>query len=86
MILFFFVICQYRKEVRNAYKGGGLVEAMYCLLNITLIYPIFANKKNPIFLYNCCQKWLDNLLISFLFRLYFVQDFLYRLETQSNRQ
>jgi hypothetical protein len=57
----FFVICQYRKEVRNAYKGGGLVEAMYCLLNITLIYPIFANIKNPIFLYNCCQKWLDNL-------------------------
>jgi hypothetical protein len=45
----FFVICQNKKEVRNAYKGGGLVETMYFLLNIILIYPIFSNKKNSYF-------------------------------------
>ena len=27
--VFFFVICQYKKEVRNGYKGGGLVEAIF---------------------------------------------------------
>ena len=25
----FFFICQYKKEVKKCYKGGGLVEAMY---------------------------------------------------------
>jgi hypothetical protein len=29
MILVFFFICQYKKEVKKCYKGGGLVEAMY---------------------------------------------------------
>ena len=61
MILVFFVICQYEKEVRNAYNGGGLVEAMHFLLSITSIYFMFSNKTHPIFLYNFCQKWLDNL-------------------------
>jgi hypothetical protein len=61
MILFFLVICQYKKKVRNGYKGGGLVEAMYFLLNITCFYPIFSFLQNPIFLYNFCQKWLDTL-------------------------
>jgi hypothetical protein len=34
---------------------------MYFFLDITLIYPIFSLKKNPIFLYNFCQKWLKTL-------------------------
>ena len=35
------------------------VEAMYFLLNITLIHPIFLLKKNPIFLYNFCHFRLE---------------------------
>ena len=46
---FFWVICQYKKEVRKCYKGGGLVEAMYFLLNITLIYPLFSLKQKSYF-------------------------------------
>jgi hypothetical protein len=60
MILFFLVICQYKKDVRKCYKGGGQVEAMYFLLNITVIYPIVSLKK-IIFYYSFCQKWLDTL-------------------------
>jgi hypothetical protein len=60
MILVFWVICQYKKEVRKCYKGGGLVEAMYFLQNITVIYPIFSLKK-ILFYYNFGQKWLDTL-------------------------
>jgi len=43
------------------------VEAMYFLLNIPSIYPIFIlyfQEKNQIFLYNCCQKWLDTLKVT----------------------
>jgi len=43
----------------------GEVEAMYFFakytLNLPYIYPIFSSKKNPIFLYNFGQKWLDTL-------------------------
>jgi hypothetical protein len=59
-----------KKEVRNAYKGDGLVEAIYFLLNITSIYPIFSNKKNPIYVF--VKSRLTTCTISFLFRLYFV--------------
>ena len=56
----FFFVCQYKKEVRKCYKGSGLVEAMYFLLNIAVIYLIFSLKK-ILFYYNFCQKWLDTL-------------------------
>ena len=61
MLLFSFVIRQYKKEKRNGYKGGGLVEDMHFLRNITLIYHIFSLIKAIIFQYNFCQKWLDTL-------------------------
>ena len=59
-LFFFLVICQYQKEVRKCYKGGGLVEAIYVLLNITVMYPIFSFKK-ILFYYNFCQKWLHTM-------------------------
>jgi hypothetical protein len=61
----FLVICQYTKEVRNGYKESGLVEAMYFLLNITLIYHIFSY---IIFV----KGSLTLCTISFLFRMHFV--------------
>ena len=59
----------------------GEVEAMYFLLNIPLIYLIFIvyfHKKNSIFLYNFCQKWLDTLhyVITFFMDLRQVGGFL----------
>jgi hypothetical protein len=45
-------------------------EAMYFLLNITCFYPIFSFLQNPIFLYNFCQKWLDNNFISYGILIY----------------
>jgi hypothetical protein len=53
MILFFFFICQ-SKEC----EATGEAEAMYFLLNCTLNLSCIFIKKNPIFLYNFCQKWL----------------------------
>jgi hypothetical protein len=44
----------------------GEVGAMYILLNIPYIYPIFSLKKNPIFLHDFGQKWLDTLLVLFV--------------------
>ena len=46
------------KEVRNGYKGGG-GHVFFAKYNFNLSY-IFI-KKNLIFLYNFCQKWLDTL-------------------------
>ena len=59
------------------------VDAMYFLLNITLIYPIpvFSLKKTFSYIIfvksglTSCTKWL----------LQFFQDFLYHLKTQSNK-
>jgi hypothetical protein len=39
--------------------GGHVFFANYTLI-LSYIYPIFS-LKNPIFLYNFCQKWLDTL-------------------------
>jgi hypothetical protein len=52
-----------RKEVRNAYKGGG---GCVFLLNITLIYPIFSLKK---ILFSYISFVKSGLTISFLFRI-----------------
>ena len=86
MILFSFVICQYEKEVRNGYKGGGPVEAMHLLRNIALIYPIFSLKKLLFSNIFFVKSELTLCTISFLFRLRFVKDVLCRLEAQSNKQ
>jgi hypothetical protein len=39
----------------------GEAEAVYFLLNYTLNLSYIFIPKNPIFLYNFCQKWLDTL-------------------------
>ena len=54
----------------KCYKGGGLVEAMHFLLNITVIYPIFSFKK-ILFYYIFCQKWLDTLHYLLLIQIAF---------------
>ena len=56
------------------------------ILNMTLIYPIFSLKQILFFLYNFCQKWLDTLYYLIPIQIAFFQDFLDRLETQSNKQ
>jgi hypothetical protein len=58
MILGFFLSFFSIKEVRNGYNGGG-DHVFFAKYNFNLSY-IFI-KKNPIFLYNFCQKWLDTL-------------------------
>ena len=80
-----FFVCQYKKEVRKCYKGSGLVEAMYFLLNIAVIYLIFSLKKSY-FTIIFVKSGLTPCTISFLFRLHFFQEFLYHLKTQSNKQ
>ena len=63
------------------------VDAMYFLLNITLIYPIPVFSLKKTFSYIIFVKsGLTPCTIFFLFRLYFFQDFLYRLKTRSNKQ
>jgi hypothetical protein len=47
-----------KKEVRHGYMGGG---GHVCFANYTLYLSYIFIKKNPIFLYNFCQKWLDTL-------------------------
>jgi hypothetical protein len=37
---------------------GHVFFAKY-ILNLPYIYSIFSFKKNPVLLYNFCQKWLD---------------------------
>ena len=51
-----------KRSLRHGYRGGGghVFFAKYTL-NLPSIYPIFSSKKNPIFLYNFGQKWLDTL-------------------------
>ena len=73
-----------KMEVKNGYKGGGLVDVMYVLLYITLIIHFY--EKNPNFLSTFVKIGLTPFTISFLFKLHFFQDFLYHLETQSNEQ
>jgi hypothetical protein len=63
-MILFFVICQYTKEVWNGYKESELAEAIYFLLDITLIYPIFSY----IFF---VKSGLTPCTISFLFRMHF---------------
>jgi hypothetical protein len=53
--------------VWHGYSGGGghVFFAKYTL-NLPYIYPIFSLKKNPIFLHDFGQKWLDTLLVLFV--------------------
>jgi hypothetical protein len=44
----------------HGYRGGdGHVFFAKYTLNLPYIYSIFSSKKNPIFLFNFGQKWLD---------------------------
>ena len=56
-----------KKEVWHGYSGGGghVFFAKYTL-NLPYIYLIFSLKKNPIFLHDFGQKWLDTLLVLFV--------------------
>jgi hypothetical protein len=56
-LLFFFSFLS-KKEVRHCYRGGG---GHVFLVNYTLYLSYIFMQKNPIFLYNFCQKWLDTL-------------------------
>ena len=67
--------------LQGRWTGGGHV--FFAKYNCNLSY-IFI-KKNPILLY-FVKSGLTPCTISFLFRLHFLQDFLYRLKTQSNKQ
>ena len=64
------------------------VEAMYFFAKYSFDLSYIFIKKNPIFLYNFCQNWLDTALNDYLLpiQMAFFQDFLYRLETQSITQ
>jgi hypothetical protein len=50
ILVFLGVICQYKKEVRKCYKGGGLVEAMYFFAKYNCNLSYIFIKKNPILL------------------------------------
>ena len=69
ILVLFLIICHYEKEVRNCYKGGGLVEAMYFLLNIAVIYPIFSLKKFLFYYDFCTLHYLLPIQIAFFSRL-----------------
>ena len=51
-----------KKELKHGYRGGGghVFFAKLYLIFILYLFYIFI-QKNPIFLYNFCQKWLDSL-------------------------
>jgi hypothetical protein len=55
----FFLLCFFsfvsKKEARHCYRGGG---GHVFLVNYTLNLSYIFMQKNPIFLYNFCQKWL----------------------------
>jgi hypothetical protein len=63
MILFLLGSFVSIKEVRNGYKGGA-GHVFFAKYSFDLSY-IFI-KKNPIFLYNFCQNWLDTALNDYL--------------------
>ena len=70
---FFFIICQYTGGEK--WLQGRWRPCIFAKYNLFILY---VHKKNPIFLYNFCQKWLDTLhkmTISFLFRLHFFKTF-----------
>ena len=60
-IVFFFSFVS-KRELKHGYRGGGghvFFAKLYLKFILYLSY-IFI-QKNPIFLYNFCQKWLDTL-------------------------
>ena len=61
MTLVFFSFVS-KKELKHGYRGGGghVFFAKLYLIFILYLFYIFI-QKNPIFLYNFCQKWLDSL-------------------------
>ena len=42
-------------------EGGGYVFFAKYTLNLPYFCPKFSSKKNPIFLYDFCQRWLDTM-------------------------